>query len=303
MQFLMSTSVLYFLCVLIWGSTWFAIEYQLEGVAHEYSSFYRFALAAILLWLYCLFKKLSLKFSLIQHLWLILLGSCMFSMNYILIYDAQEYLSSAMASVIFSAVLIVNIINSRIFFKTPITLRVAIGSLLGLVGMVLIFWDELSHFNLENTAVYGLVLAIMAVLMASVGNLVSVQTQKYDLPVIQMNAYGMAYGAIVSLIIGLIQGKPITYNLSLSYNISLVYLSLFGSVFAFGCYLTLLRRIGVHKASYAVVLFPAVALIISTLFEDFEWTWSVALGILFIAAGNTFVINRKDLRKTKPTVQ
>jgi drug/metabolite transporter (DMT)-like permease len=214
-----------------------------------------------------------------------------------LLYHAQEYLSSAMASVIFSSVLIVNIINSRIFFKIPISLRVAIGSLLGLIGMVFIFWDELSHFTLENTAVLGLILAILGVLAASVGNLVSVQTQKYDLPVIQMNTFGMAYGAIFSFIVGLLQGKEITYNWSLSYNISLVYLALFGSVFAFGCYLTLLRRIGVHKASYAVVLFPAVALIISTFFENFQWTWPVALGIIFIAAGNLFVINRKDLKQ------
>ncbi|WP_223577577.1 DMT family transporter [Kangiella taiwanensis] len=297
MKLLMSTSVLYALCVLIWGSTWFAIEYQLDGVAHEYSTFYRFALAAAMLWLYCMVKKLPLKFSLVQHLWLLLLGVCMFSLNYMLLYHAQEYLSSAMASVIFSSVLIVNIINSRIFFKTPITPRLAIGSTLGLIGMVFIFWDELSDFSFENTAVLGLTLAILGVLAASVGNLVSVQTQKYDLPVIQMNTYGMAYGALFSLIVGLVQGKEMTYNWSLSYNVSLVYLALFGSVFAFGCYLTLLRRIGVHKASYAVVLFPAVALIISTLFEGFQWTWPVAVGIVFIAIGNTFVINRRDLKK------
>jgi drug/metabolite transporter (DMT)-like permease len=298
MKFLMSTSVLYTLCVLIWGSTWFAIEYQLDGVAHEYSTFYRFALAALLLWLYCLVKKLPLKFNLKQHLWLVLLGTCMFGLNYMLLYHAQVYLTSAMASVIFSFVLIVNIINSRIFFKTPITLRLSIGSALGLVGMVLIFWDELVNFSFENATALGLMLAILGVLAASVGNLVSVQTQKYDLPVIQMNTYGMAYGALFSLFVGLAQGKEITYNLSWSYTVSLVYLSLFGSVFAFGCYLTLLRRIGVHKASYAVVLFPAVALIISTLFEGFQWTYSVAIGILLIAIGNTFVINRKDLRKS-----
>ncbi|GAA4356859.1 DMT family transporter [Kangiella marina] len=293
----MSTGVLYTLCVLIWGSTWFAIEYQLDGVAHEYSTFYRFALAAFLLWVYCLIKKLPLRFNRLQHLWLILLGICMFSLNYVLLYNAQEYLSSAMASVIFSSVLIVNIINSRIFFKTPITPRLAIGSALGLIGMVFIFWDELTDFSLENTAVLGLTLAILGVLAASIGNLVSVQTQKYDLPVIQMNTYGMAYGALFSLAVGLVQGKDMTYNWSASYNISLVYLALFGSVFAFGCYLTLLRRIGVHKASYAVVLFPAVALIISTLFEGFQWTWTVAVGILLIAIGNVFVINRRDLKK------
>lgn len=298
MKFLMSTPVLYALCVLIWGSTWFAIEYQLTGVAHEYSSFYRFALAAGLLLGYCLIKKRPLKFGLVQHLWLIILGISMFSLNYILLYHAQEFLSSAMASVIFSSVLIVNIINSKLFFRTPITSKVMIGSLLGLVGMVLIFWNELSHFSLKNDTVLGLSLAVLGVLAASVGNLISVQTQKYDLPVIQMNTYGMAYGALFSLIVGISQGKPITYSAIPSYSISLFYLSLFGSVFAFGCYLTLLRRIGVHKASYAVVLFPAVALVISTFFEDFHWTWPIASGIALIAAGNVFVIGRKDIRKS-----
>lgn len=292
-----STLFLYIFSVIVWGSTWFAIEYQLGVVPHEHSSFYRFALASLILFAYCFYKKLNMHFSLKNHLWMLLLGLTLFCFNYLMVYEAQEYLTSAMASVIFSSVLIVNIFNSWLFFKTPISKEVIFGAIIGLLGVVLIFWEDLGDFSFENKTLYGLAISLIGVLAASIGNMVSVQTQKYKLPVIQMNAYAMGYGALLSLFIGLVQGKPLIYDTAPSYSISMLYLSLFGSVLAFGAYLTLLRRIGIHKATYVVVMFPAVALLISTLFEGFVWTWPVAIGILLIAAGNLFVVNRKDLAK------
>ncbi|WP_251357846.1 DMT family transporter [Kangiella sp. TOML190] len=297
-KFINSTLFLYIFTVIVWGSTWFSIEYQLGVVPHEYSSFYRFALASLLLFVYCFYKKLQLNFSLKDHLWMLLLGLTLFCLNYLMVYEAQEYLTSAMASVIFSSVLMVNIFNSWLLFKTPISKEVIIGAVIGLIGILMIFWKDLGDFSFENTMLYGLVISFVGVLAASIGNMVSVQTQKYQLPVIQMNAFAMGYGALLSLFIGLVQGKPVIYDLAPAYSISMLYLSLFGSVLAFGAYLTLLRRIGIHKATYVVVLFPAVALLISTLFEDFVWTWPIAIGIVLIAVGNLFVLNRKDLAKS-----
>ncbi len=292
-----STLFLYAFTVIVWGSTWFTIEYQLGVVPHEYSSFYRFGLASLLLFVYCFYKKLNLSFSTKHHLWMALLGLTLFCLNYLMVYEAQVYLTSAMASVIFSSILIVNIFNSWLFFKTPINKEVIVGAVIGLVGIVCIFWKDLEILSFENKMLYGLAISLLGVLAASIGNMVSVQTQKHELPVIQMNAYAMGYGALLSLIIGLVQGKPIIYDTAPSYSISMLYLSLFGSVLAFGAYLTLLRRIGIHKATYIVVLFPAVALLISTFFEDFVWTWPIAIGIILIGVGNVFVVNRKDLSK------
>ncbi len=296
-KLLNSTLFLYIFTVLVWGSTWFTIEYQLGVVPHEYSSFYRFISASLILFVYCLYKKLNLKFSLKHHFWMLLLGLTLFCLNYIMVYEAQEHLTSAMASVIFSAILIVNIFNSWLFFRTPISKEVIIGAVIGLTGIVLIFWKDIGDFSFENKTLYGLVISLLGVLAASIGNMVSVQTQKYQLPVMQMNAYAMGYGALLSLLIGLVQGKALIYDTATSYSISMIYLSLFGSVLAFGAYLTLLRRIGIHKATYVVVMFPAVALIISTFFEDFVWTWPIAIGIILIGIGNLFVVNRKDLSK------
>ncbi|MES9965436.1 MAG: EamA family transporter, partial [Candidatus Sedimenticola sp. 20ELBAFRAG] len=104
------------------------------------------------------------------------------------------------------------------------------------------------------------------------------------------NAYGMAYGAAVMFLAALVQGLPLSFDLSIGYTSSLLYLALFGSVFAFGSYLTLVGRIGPEKAAYATVLFPLVALIISTLFEDYEWTLVAAFGVILVVAGNVLII-------------
>ena len=77
----MSNPVLYVITVLIWGSTWYAIKFQLGVVAAEVSLVYRFALAAAVLLLFCLVTRRSLKYSLRQHVFIALLGLFLFSTN------------------------------------------------------------------------------------------------------------------------------------------------------------------------------------------------------------------------------
>ena len=66
-----------------------------------------------------------------------------------------------------------------------------------------------------------------------------------------------------------------------------------GSVIAFGAYLTLLGRIGAHKAGYAMVMFPVVALILSILFEGLELDLTIILGTLLVLTGNIFVLETR----------
>jgi drug/metabolite transporter (DMT)-like permease len=108
----------------------------------------------------------------------------------------------------------------------------------------------------------------------------------------------MTYGAIFMAIIAMAQGKNFSFDYTFSYISSLLYLSIFGSVIAFASYLTLLNRIGAHKASYASVMFPAVAVIISTLVEGFAWTTYTLVGLLFILAGNLVVLIRSKKQLT-----
>ena len=290
----MHNIILYLTTVLIWGTTWIGIKFQLGEVDPLVSVVYRFFLAAFLLLLYCLVSRRPMRFTITDHFFFALLGLCLFALNYWLFYMAELYLASGLVAVIFSTIVIMNIINGAFFIRSPIKLRVVIGAAIGLVGICLVFWPELNHFNLSDKGLRGLLLGLTATLLASWGNIISARNQKNKLPVIQANAYGMAYGAAGLYLVSLFLGKSFTFSMAPEYIGSLLYLSIFGSVVAFGCYLTLIGRIGADRASYATLLFPLIALGISTVWEGYVWRVPSAFGILMILFGNILVMTRRS---------
>ena len=292
--------LLYIITVFIWGSTWLGIKFQLGRVDPLVSVVYRFLLAAMLLFIWCGLRRLKMRFCLRDHLFIALQGACLFAVNYWLFYLAEVHLSSGIVAVVFSTIVFWNILNGRIFLKTPVRSNVILGSGLGIVGIGLVFWPEISGLSLADAGFRGFMLSIAATLMASFGNILSARNQQHGLPVIQTNAFGMAYGALLMLAVALIAGKPFDVDPSTTYIVSLIYLALFGSVIAFGCYLTLLGRIGADRASYATLLFPIIALIISTLFEGYRWSPPAIAGVAVILVGNALSLAKIDLvaRKT-----
>ncbi len=286
-----STS-LYLAAVLIWGSTWYAIKFQLGVVAAEVSLVYRFALAAAVLLLFCLITRRSLKYSARQHGFIALLGLFLFSTNYLIFYWATELLTSGIVALMFSTVILMNIINGALFMRMKVSTRVIAGAALGIAGIAAIFWAEVSA--VENTAGTwrGLWMCIIATYLASIGNIVSAYNQKQGIPVVQANAWGMAYGAAIMGLYALFSQVPFDYDPAPAYTISLLYLSIFGSILAFGSYLTLVGRIGADKAAYAAVLFPVIALGLSTLFEDYQWTPRALFGFALVLLGNYIVLTR-----------
>jgi drug/metabolite transporter (DMT)-like permease len=290
----MKNSLLYLITVLIWGSTWFAIEFQLGEVAVEVSLFYRFGLAALIMWGYCLLKKIPLGFSLKNHGYIVLLGMGNFSANYAILYYAQNYLNSAMTSIAFSTLLLMNIVNTRIFFGKPIALRIYLGALLGLVGIVTLFWDDLQAVNLSSGTLWGLTLALIGALVASFGNMVSVRNSNSELNIMAVNAWGMTYGTILLMVYAVFNGSEFSFSFEPSYIISLLYLALFGSVIAFASYFSLLKNLGAEKASYLIILFPIVAVILSGLFEGFEFTRNIFVGFFLVLIGNAIVLTPQE---------
>jgi len=289
----MSNTALYALTVLIWGSTWFAIEFQLGVVAPEISLVYRYGGASVLLFAWCRMRRLKLRFAARNHGWFVLLGMLLFGINYVIAYHAQVYITSALTAIAFSSMVWVNIINARLFFGIKAGRRVLFGALLGVVGIVTLFAPQIGEVSLTDTVFFGSLLAVLSAVVASFGNMVSQASQKAKLPVLQSNAWGMFYGALFTAGLALVNGQPFLFEWSIAYVGSLAYLTVFGSIIAFGAYLTLLGRIGAHKAGYAMVMFPVVALILSTLFEGLEISASIVAGTLLVLVGNLFVLNTR----------
>lgn len=288
----MSNSFLYVITVLIWGSTWIAINYQLGDVAPEASVSYRFALAALILFTFAKMKRLPMLFSFKQHALFAAFGVCLFGMNYLLLYNAQQHINSALACIAFSTLMLMNIVNAKIFFKTHITIQVYLGGGFGLFGIVTLFWPQLTDVELGAATLLGLGLCLLGTFSASVGNMLSIKNQKRSVPIVQANAWGMLYGALFTAAAVVIQGKEFTFSFEPAYLSSLIYLSLFGSVIAFGCYLSLMTRIGAHKTSYANIIFPAVAVLISSVMEGFVWSEFTVIGLTLVLLGNLVVLTK-----------
>ena len=279
--------------MLIWGSSWLAIHFQLGEVAPEVSIAYRFILASGLLVIWCRLRRISLRIALRHHPFLALLGLSLFSLNYLLFYYAAFDLATGLLAVIFSTMTVMNIFNSAIFLRHQIQKKTVLAIVFGLAGMALVFWPEITTSGPRVAAAIGI--SLIATYLASIGNIVSARNQNHGLPVSSTNTIGMAYGALFMLAYSAGSGAPFVIDTSATYIGSLLFLALFASAIAFGCYLTLVGRIGPANAAYATVLFPIVALVLSTWFEDYEWQNRALVGVGLILIGNAIVLSRPGL--------
>ncbi|MCG8309147.1 MAG: EamA family transporter [Cytophagales bacterium] len=277
--------VLFLIPALIWGSTWYVIKFQIGDTDPLFSVGYRFILAGGILMIYSRLLKLNLIFPLRNHFFIALQGACLFGINYWLVYMSEEQLTSGLVAVIFSGLIFMNVFLNAIILKAPIRRNVVVGGGFGIVGIFLIFRDELTSFNLSDRNFVAFLMALGSVTLASTGNILSAYNQRMRIPVIQSNAYGMIYGAFIVLAIALLSGKNVSIDLNFSYLSSLLYLAVFGSIIAFTTYLNLLGKIGPDKSGYISLVMPVIALLLSTLLEGYQWTIYGFVGILLILSG------------------
>jgi drug/metabolite transporter (DMT)-like permease len=287
------TSFIYAIVVLIWGTTWFTIKFQLGVVAPEVSLVYRFALAAVCVFIFARLTGSPLRLSWRDHRFVALQGATLFCLNYWMTYLSTQYLTSGLVAVLFTSIIFFNLVNGRLIFGTPIEPRVLAAAGTGVLGVALLFLPELQAALHEPRILGGAGLALGATYVASLGNMAASRNTDASLPVVTVNAYGMAYGAFGLAVIAAIRGTPVTFDPRWPYVLSLFYLALAGTSLAFGLYLALIKRIGASRAAYSSVLFPVVALIVSTLFEDYRWTLTAILGLAVLIAGNALALGRR----------
>jgi drug/metabolite transporter (DMT)-like permease len=290
-------ALLYFVVLLAWGSSWFAISFQLGDVVPQVSIVWRFLLASIILFIWCYFRGLKLSFPWQDHLSWLLLGFFLFCVNYICAYFGTFYLASGLVCLIFSTLTLFTVFNGFIFFRKPIRLPILIGAVVGIAGLSIIFSNEISStdWSLESGVVKGFLWMLLATFFASIGMLLSGQFQARKMPLVQSNAFSMLYGSMILISYITVSDVSFSFNTSYSYVISLVYLALVASVIGFGVYLKLVGNIGADKASYVNIFTPTIALLLSTLFENYEWSWVGLIGVLLIIIGNIIVLYAKPL--------
>jgi drug/metabolite transporter (DMT)-like permease len=296
----MNFATLFAVCVLIWGTTWYAITFQLAGTTPEVGTALRFSLAAAVLIAWCVWRRVTLRFAWPVHAWLALLGILNFSATYVLVYFAELYIVSGLVAVGYSAMPLVNMAMARVFFGTPLSRRIGLGGVCGVAGIALIFWPEFERLTTSEPLLIGAVLTAAAVLFSSLGNMIVARNHANGVDGSAALAMAMAYGALVTWILVIAHGDPIIITWTPAFVVSLIYLAVFGSVLAFGAYFALLAGIGPARSAYVGVMSTVVALFVSSIFEAYDWRWATVFGIALAILGNVLALNVKPRVPSPP---
>ena len=285
----MTSAWLYLITVLIWGTTWIALKWQIGPVPIPWSIAYRFWLAAAVLLAWLVIRR--------QWRWptrevlplLVCQGLCLFCLNFMCFLHASQWIASGLVAVCFSTAPLWNALNGRVFQGKALSARVLLGAALGLTGLVLLFGGEVAKDFARPQTMWGLGLALAGTYCFSLGNLLSGAMQKQGQTPLQTNAWAMLNGATAIAAYALASGQPMAFDASPRYVCAWLYLAIPGSVIGFTAYLTLVGRLGADRAAYCTVLFPVVALNVSALVEGYVWTLPALAGLVLVAAGNVVV--------------
>lgn len=291
----MSTPALFVICTLIWGSTWISIGFQLGEVDPILSVGYRFVIALIILGLFCRLSGISLRLPWHIHRQMAVVGLAIYTLDYGLLYASQQYLISALTALMSSSIIYFNVVFRKWLLGKAIRIEVIVGALLGSMGVALVFWPQFSLVEHNIGLWFGIALAMISFVFAALGNVVSERILDKGTQVLPMNFWSMFYGCLFVFSYVMISGTPLVIPTQLDYYISLFYLSIFGTIIAFGVYMKLVQRIGSDKSAYVVLLYPIVALILSTLFEDLAWHWQAFVGIALLLLGNVVAMGKLKL--------
>lgn len=278
-------------CALIWGTTWFAITLQLGPVDAVVSIVWRFGLAAAILFAFCAATRRPLRLTRAQHVACLGQGAFVFAVSYGFVYAAETHVASAVVAVIFAALAFVNLALFRLVAGQKAAPAAWLGALLGLAGVAVLSLGQLSEGAAAGAhPVLGVLFALAAVTASAFGNWFAWRGGQAGAPVLPATAWAMAYGTAMLALYGVATGVEWRIEPTPTYVLSLLHLSLLGSVVAFGLYFTIARARGYALASYISALTPPIAMLVSALFEDARFGWTALAGLGLVLAGQVLLI-------------
>jgi len=288
----MSSPVLYAVCVLIWGTTWFAITAQIDVLAPEVGVAIRFGLAALALAAFCRVRGISLRLAPRVHALAMAQGLLGFGASYVCVYEAERFVVSGVVAVGYATSPLFGLVLAKRFLGTPMSGRVALGGLLGVAGVALIFGHEFARMAASREVLWGALLTMVSVLLSSLATIAAARYQRLGASGWPPLAWAMGWGSLFAALLAFAEGRPWGWAWTPAFLGTLAYLAIAGSVVTFGAFFTLVRRLGPAKASYIGVITPLVALVVSSVLEGFAWNGQTVAGVALAIAGNLIAMWR-----------
>jgi len=281
----------------IWGSTWFVITGQIDGVPAAWSVFYRFALATPALFCVALVMKRRLRLTGPEQRLAVLVGLFQFSGNFLFVYHAELYVTSGIVAMMFALLMVPNALFARAFLGERVQGGFIVGSAVAIVGVSFLLVHEWRANPdagvVGGNVLLGIALALLGILAASVANVIQANPTGRAVPMVSLLAWAMLYGTVFDLGYALATAGPPPFPAKPTYWAGIAYLALIGSVVTFPLHYNLVREIGAGRTAYNSILTIAVAMALSTLFEDYRWTLLTAVGMALAVLGMVIALKAR----------
>ena len=281
---------LFAVCVLVWGTTWHAITYQISDLAPEPGVALRFALAGATVLAFAAWRGDRLRLGAAAHAAMAVQGTFLYGVSYVCVYHAERFVASGLVAVGYSASPLITGIGAAALFGVAIGRRFVVGGLLGLAGVALIFWPEITRPADGAKGSWGALFTVASVLLSSVGSLAASRNRQRGVPLLPAMGFGMLYGALAAALVALALGRAFAWPGAPSWWLSMAWLAFAGSALAFACFLTLQDRLGPGPAGTIGVMTPLLALVVSLLFEGFRPDLLTGFGVALAVIGNAMML-------------
>ncbi len=288
---------------IVWGSTYFFIQKALKGFPPFLIGAIRFLSAALLMLLWCLYKKeeifigRQLKHAFITGLLLLFIG------NGSVIW-VEQYLSSGLVAITIASSPLWFVLFDKPKWKENLTSKATIGGLLmGFIGVLLLFYEHILkalYTKSSGVELGGMIIVILAAMSWAGGSIYSKYAASGSSASVssawQMFAAGLAFS-----IVSLIRGETSGLNwaaIPVSAWASLAYLIFFGSILAFSAYIWLLEvRPATQVSTYAYVN-PVVAVLLGIFLASESISMLQITGLVVILT-SVLLINLVKYRQEK----
>lgn len=279
---------------IIWGSTWWVITDQIDGVPPSWSVAIRFAVATPAMFLVAKLMGKSLHIGGAGQLLALAIGVAQFCGNFNFVYRSELHLTSGIVAVLFTMLIVSNAILGWLVLGQRITRNFLLGTCVAMSGIALLLWHEAGLNPLGGSIPMGIFWALLGILAASVANVIQANETGRALPMVSLLAWAMLYGTLADLALAWLTAGPPALPARASFWLGIGWLALAGSVVTFPLHYTLVREIGAGRAAYNGILVVIVAMLLSTLFEGYRWNVLTVSGAVLAVIGLVIALKARE---------
>lgn len=267
--------------IFIWSTTPLAVKWSTEGPGFIFGVSARMTIGLILLLIIAYIRRVAIPFTRQAVLSYIAAGLGIYGAM-LSVYWGAQYIQSGFISVLFgltpffTSVLAYFILQEKGWNPAKIS-----GLLLGLLGLVFIFWQSI---NVGKDAIYGIAAVLFAVFVHAL-SAVAVKRVHGNLSSLSLTTGGMLFAVPAYLLTWFVLDGHLPTQMPPHAMWSIIYLGVIATAIGFNLYFYILKHSPVNQVALITLLTPVLALWIGQIFNNERLLWSSWFGTAMILLG------------------